>query len=109
MSKTDGRVKRKLDDEYARYRNRVRGLSADKILRNIDEIAAMKDVYTYLSEYGDLDEKETAWMLAADSPLRNLRDQWLYNDKDISDSLNQALWTLSDQQTLDEDDENEYE
>ena len=109
MNKMDGRVKRKLDDEYTRYMNHVRGLPADEILRNIDKIAAMKDVYIYLTEYGNLDDSETAWMLSADSPLRELRDQWLYNDKDISDSLNQALRNLSDRPEPDEDSEDEYE
>ena len=48
-------------------------------------------------------------MLAEDNPLRKLRDQWLYNDKDISDSLNEALWNLCETQELSEDDEDEYE
>jgi hypothetical protein len=109
MSNMDERVKRKLDDEYRDYMKRVTELPAWKILKNLDKIAAMKDVYAYLTEYGDLDGRETEWLLSADNPLRRLRDQWLYNDKDISDSLNQALWNLCDPQELSGDDEDEYE
>ena len=109
MKKMDGRLKQKLDDEYGRYMDHVRLLPAGKILQNLEEIAAMTDVYTYLTEYGDLDGKETEWMLSADSPLRELRDQWLYNEKDISDSLNQALWDLCEQADVNEDDEDEYD
>ena len=108
MGKMNDSVLQKLDDEYNRYMDHVRGLSAGKILQNIEEIAAMMDVHFYLTEYGDLDDKETAYILSSDSPLRELRDQWLYNDKDISDTLNQSLWTLCDQE-LSEENEGEWE
>jgi len=108
MSNMDRRLRQKLDDEFERYMNHVRRLPAEKILQHLDEIAAMKDVYTYLTEYGDLDKKEAAFFISSDSPLRELRDQWLYNDKDISDSLNVALWNLCTPE-LSEDDEDEWE
>ena len=108
MRNMDESLKQKLDQEYGGYMERVRRLPANVILRNLEKITAMKDVYTYLIEYGDLDEKETDWMLSADSPLRKLRDQWLYNEKDISDSLNQALWDLCEPE-LSEDEEDEFE
>jgi hypothetical protein len=109
MGKPDGLLKQKLDDEYNRYIDHVRGLPVGKILQNIEEIAAMMDVYHYLTEYGDLDNKETAYILSADSPLRELRDRWLNNEKDISDSLSEALWYLCDTLELSEDDEDEWE
>jgi len=107
MGKLNDSVKQKLDDEYNRYMDHVRWLPAGKILQNLEEIAAMQDVYHYLTEYGDLDKNEIDYFLSADSPLRDLRDQWLYNEKDISESLNEALWSLCDQHELSEDSEDE--
>ena len=103
MGKLTDRVQWKIDDEYNRYMSQVRRLSVSTMLQNIDEIAAMKDVYAYLTQYGELDESETDYILSAEHPLRDLRDQWLYNDKDISDTLNQALWSLCEQEEEMED------
>ena len=100
MSSIDNNLKEKLENEYSRYMDRVRLLPADKIIQDIEEIAAMVDVHTYLNEFNDFCIEELAWMLASKNPLEELRNQWLYNDKDISDSLNQSLFVLSGQQDL---------
>lgn len=102
----DKRLREKLDKEYGTYMDHVRQMPSGKILQNIEEIGAMHDVYAYVVEYGEFDEKERDYLLEMDAPLHDLRDQWLYNDKDISDSLNQSLWNLC---TLEEEDEWEPE
>jgi hypothetical protein len=88
------------------------GLVFREIQQNLEEISAMMDVYAYLTgltENGDLDEKEAGYLLSLGNPIKALHDRWLYEGKDISESLNRAFLNLREPERSDENEDDEWE
>jgi len=103
-------LREKLDAEYEAYMEQAGQMPAESIMQNLEAIGAMLDVYTFISERVDeLDDDELTIMLSDETPLLSLRDQWLYNDKDISESMNQAIWNYCEPYELDEDETGDHE
>jgi len=92
----------KLQSEYISYMNKIKALPSETILRNIDEITATKDVYVFLNQPGNLNGGECQYLLSLDEPLRLIRDQWLFNDKDISESMGYAIDSICHPEDEDE-------
>ena len=108
MDKVIGDLYLKLQSEYHSYIDKVKAMPPVDIIRNIDEIAATKDVYLFLTYPGNLDSGECQYLLSLDEPLRLMRDQWLNNDKEISESMTETINAICHpEDELDDEDEHE--
>ena len=110
MKTLQERLLQKFETEYDNYMENVRQMSPETILQNLEKIAAMLDTYTFLTERGNFNDNECELLLTADHPLGDLCDQWLYNDKDISESVSQAVGNFFEAiQAAEDEDEDEFE
>jgi hypothetical protein len=89
---------KRFEHNYADYRAKIARMDTAEIFKNIEEIAATKEMYGYLNDRYRFEPEQREYLLRFQNPLEVLRDGYeaLYWNRD--DQLEKSVQTSCDRQ-----------
>lgn len=89
---------KRLGQNYFAYMEKLDSLSAGALVASAREIAAVQEVYTYLTEHYAFQPGEAELLLRLDDPLGYMAGRWpknVYDTFPVEDKVAEDIWDIS--------------
>ena len=89
---------KRLGQNYFAYMEKLDSLSAGALVASAREIAAVQEVYAYLTEHYDFQPGEAELLLRLDDPLDYIAGRWpknVYDTFPVEDKVAEDIWDIS--------------